>query len=157
MASGAPDGVLMIQVAVTIDNVAVVPPSIATTNYYTYEAEKAAALAAAMPAVEAAAGDIGTYTGTDTNYQTVASWTVAAGKTGELKEILILSNDYAKTLVKITVGSVVWCTDWAPSSSMPIIFEDLRLDATTVVKVEVKSSDGTSITVDAIIVAKEIG
>lgn len=111
----------------------------------------------AQPADERAAGDAGNYSGVLQTYQEVASWTVAALKLGELKEIIILSDDYAHTLAKITIGSVVWCTDWSPTGAMPIIFEDLRLAAAAVVKVEVKSSDGTAIDVDAIIVGKEVG
>ncbi len=110
-----------------------------------------------QPADEAAAGDIGNYSGTDTTYQTVATWTVTAEKVGELKEILIISDDYAHTLVQITIAGTVFETNWSPGSSMPIIFEDLRLAAATVVLVEAKSSDGTAIDVDAIIIGKEVG
>jgi hypothetical protein len=132
---GTPDWVRMVQVAVTVDNVPVVPE----------------------PATERAAGDTGKYSGSATTYQEVASWTIATAKVGELKEILILSDDYDHTEIKITVGAVTWCTDWAPQGAMPIIFEDLKLAAASVVKVETKSDDGTAIEVDAIIVAKEIG
>lgn len=109
------------------------------------------------PAHENAAGGAGNYSGVLQTYQTVVSWTVAADKIGDLKEILIVTDDYDHTEIKITVGTVVWCTDWNPTSAMPIIFEDLKLVAGTVVKVEAKSDDGTAIDVDAIIVAKEIG
>lgn len=135
MAHGAPDWVRMVQIAVTVDLVPVVPK----------ETE------------QRAAGGAGRLTTTSSSYQTVASWTVATGKVGELKEILILSDNYAKTLFQVTVGSVTWATDWVKLSSMPIIFEDLKLAAATIVKVEAKSSDATSVTVDAIIVGKEIG
>lgn len=109
-----------------------------------------------VPTTEEAAGDAGRYTGTDTTYQTVASWTVEAGKTGELKEITILSDDYDHTQFKITVGGITFETDWAVQGAMPLIFEDLRLAAGSVVKVECKSTDGTSITVDAVIVGREL-
>lgn len=112
---------------------------------------------AGQPSVEAAAGGAGRYSGTSTSYQTVVAWTVTAAKTGELKEILIISNAYATTLVKIMIGAVTWCTDWVVGSAMPIIFEDLRLSAGIVVTVSAKSSDGTAIVVDAIITAKEVG
>lgn len=135
MPNDTPDGVLMIQVAVTVDTMPVIPEV----------------------GTEVAAGAAGNYSGTDQTYQEVASWTVSTDKVGELKEILVLSDDYAHTLVQITVGSVTWCTDWSPTSAMPIIFEDLKLEAGQVVKVEAKSSDGTAIDVDAIIVGKEIG
>lgn len=109
-----------------------------------------------QPKNERAAGDVGRYTGTDTTYQTVASWTVATGYIGELKEILILSSNYTKTQCQVTIGAITYATDWAVLSALPLIFEDLRLAAGTVVKVEAKSTDGTSITVDAAIVGKEI-
>jgi hypothetical protein len=110
-----------------------------------------------QPATENAAGGTGRYTGTDTTYQEVVSWTVAADKLGELKEITILSSSYAKTYFKVTVGDIVFATDWIVQAAMPLIFEDLKLAAGKVVKVEAKSTDGTSITVDAVIVGKEIG
>lgn len=109
------------------------------------------------PAKENAAGGVGRYTGTDTDYQEVAAWTVAAGKVGELKEITVLTSDYDKTALQITVGDITFATDWIAQGAMPLIFEDLKLAAGKVVKVEAKSTDGTSITVDAVITAKEIG
>ncbi len=110
-----------------------------------------------QPKNERAAGDVGRYTGTDTTYQEVASWTVATDYIGELKEIIIVSSNYDKTRCKVTVGTIVYATDWQVVSPVPLIFEDLRLATATVVKVETKSTDGTSITVDAVIVGKEIG
>ena len=130
-----PDWVRMVQVAVTVNNTPIVPE----------------------PATERAAGSAGNYSGTSQTYQTVTSWTVATDKVGDLKEILILSSDYDHTLIEIVVGSITWCTNWSPQSSMPIIFEDLKLAAAAVVTISAKSSDGTTIDVDAIIVSKEIG
>ena len=40
---------------------------------------------------------------------------------------------------------------------MPLVFGDLKLAAGVVVLIEAKSTDGTSITVDGIITAKELG
>lgn len=113
---------------------------------------------AGQPLSERAAGDTGSYTGVEeVDYQEVALWTVADGYVGELKEIIILSSDYAKTLVQITIGDITYCTDWTPQACIPLIFEDLRLAEGAIVKVETLSSDGTSITVDAVIVGKEVG
>ena len=109
-----------------------------------------------QPADEAAAGDIHHYSGSDTEYQLLATWTVNPEKTGELKEILIISDDYEHTLVKITIDDEVFENDWSPTSSMPIIFEDLRLAGGIVVKLEVKASEVTAINVDAIIIGKEV-
>lgn len=110
-----------------------------------------------QPASERAAGGVGRYTGTATTYQTVVSWTVAADKLGELKEITILSSDCARTVLQVTIGDVTFATAWVVQAAMPLIFDDLKLAAGKVVKVECKSTDGTSITVDAVITAKEIG
>lgn len=131
----APDWITSVLVNVVVENVPVLP----------------------IPANEAAAGGVGNYSGTDQTYQEVVSWTVTADKVGELKEILIISDDYDHTEIQITIAGTVWCTDWSPTSSMPIIFEDLKLAAGVEVKVEAQSTDGTAIDVDAIIVSKEIG
>ena len=109
-----------------------------------------------QPADERAAGGEGNYSGAAGAYQPLVSWTVAVGYVGELKEILVISDDYANTEVHIEIGGVAWCTDWNPTSAMPIIFEDLKLVGGTIVKVWAQSDDGTAIDVDAIIVAKEI-
>jgi hypothetical protein len=110
-----------------------------------------------QPANEQAAGGVGRYAGTDTDYHEVVSWTVTADKVGELKEITFLSDNYAKTTLKITVGSVIFAEDWIVQGTIPLIFEDLKLAAGQVIKVECKSTDGTSITVDSVIAAKELG
>jgi len=135
MAHGAPDWVRMVQVAVTVDLVPVVPK----------ETE------------QRAAGAVGRKANATTGYLTVASWEVAADMVGELKEILILSDDYVNSVFQVTVGDVVWATNWQMKSSMPIIFEDLKLAAGKIVLVEVKSNGTDTVTVDAIIVGKEIG
>lgn len=109
------------------------------------------------PAHETAAGAAGNYSGVHETYQVVATWTVTALTIGELKEILILSDDYDHTEIRIIVGVKTWCTGWNPQDAMPIVFEDLRLAAGTIVTVEAQSDDGTAIDVDAIIVGKEIG
>ena len=108
-------------------------------------------------AVEAAAGAIGRYSGTATTYQTVASWTVAASKVGELKEIILVSDNYPVTKFQVTVGGVVYCTEKIVRTAMPLVFGDLKLAAAAVVLVEALSTDGSTITVDGIITAKEIG
>lgn len=135
MAHGTPDYVSIVQVVVTVDNVPIVPE----------------------PATERAAGDTGNYSGNDQTYQEVALWTVAPGKVGELKEILILTDDYDHTWIKITIGAVIWCEDWEPQGAMPIIFEDMKLAEGTIVKVEAEADEDIAIDVDAIIVGKEIG
>lgn len=135
MARGTPDWVRATEISVSIGGVSIVPTT----------------------AQQVAAGGVGRYSGTDQTYQEVVKWTVAAEKVGDLKEILILSDTYAKTHIKIEVGTVTWAEDWIVLSSMPVIFEDLLLAAAIEVIVSAKSTDGTAIVVDAIIVSKEMG
>lgn len=134
MPNTSPPWVTVVQVGVTVENVTIIPE----------------------PATEAPAGSAGNYTGDSTSYQTVATWTVSESAVGELKEIIVLTNNYDKTLVKIDIGDTTWCEDWAPQSVMPVIFEDLKIAAETVVTVSAKSSDGSALVVDAIIVGKEV-
>lgn len=110
-----------------------------------------------QPTTEAPAGDSGRYSGGDTSYQSVAKWTVTTDKVGELKEILIVSDDYDHTQIKVSIAGVDEPDDWLIQQPMPLIYEDLKLAAASEVEVQVKSTDGTSIKVDAVIVGKEIG
>ena len=126
---------MMIQVAVTVENVPLVPRA----------------------ATEVAAGGIGHYAGSDTEYQTVKSWTVTALKTGELKEISFTGTVLAKTYWKVVVGTLTFVADLLIGAPLTIPFFDLKLAAGTVVTVSCKSTDGSSINADASIVAKEIG
>lgn len=135
MARGAPDGVLLTQIAVTVENVPIVPE----------------------PATEAAAGALTSTTTTSQTYVAASEWEVSADKVGELKEILIISSNYAKTLVRIIIAGTTLKNNWAPQAAMPLIFEDLKLKAAACVTIQIRSSDGTSITVDVAIVGKEIG
>ena len=135
MAHGSPDWVRRVEVVVIVENVPV--PSV--------------------PAKERAAGGIGRYSGTDTTYQTVKSWTVASKKVGEIKELILFSSNYDKTHFKVTIGDVTFCSDTLVPAATPLVFDDLKLEAGKEVKVECKSTDETSITADAVIVGKEIG
>lgn len=135
MANDAPDFVTRVQVAVTVANVPTVPEV----------------------GTEVAAGASGRYSGTEQTYQSVAKWTVSADKVGELKEILIISDDYDLTKLKVTIAGVGEPDDWLLQAAMPLIYEDLKLAAGDEVEVQVQSTDGTAIIVDALIVGKEIG
>jgi hypothetical protein len=140
-------------------DVAAVKPDIATIAAWafdTLQSDIASLEDYLVPATQEASGAAGRYSGTDTSYQTVASWTVETGKTGELKEITLLSDDYDHTEFKITVGGIVFANDWQVQAAVPLIFEDLRLAAGSIVKVEAQSTDGTAIVVDAVITGKEI-
>ncbi len=54
---------------------------------------------------------LGRYTGTATTYQTVATWTVTATKSGALAEIAVESSSYSKTVLSVTIAGVAMITD----------------------------------------------
>jgi len=131
----APDGTLLCLAVVTVNLEHVVPDELS----------------------EVAAGGIGRYSGVHETYQDVEVWTVTALKIGELKEILLISNDFPHTEFKVTIGTVTFCEDTIVRNIIPLVFGDLKLAAASVVKVEARSTDGTAIVVDAVITGKEIG
>jgi len=110
-----------------------------------------------IPENEEAGGGVGRWSGTGAVYNTVVSWAIADGKIGELKEIVVITDDYAKTHFRIYVGAVTFATDWIMTAPIPLIFEDLRIEGPAQVIVQAKSTDGTLITADAAIVGKVIG
>lgn len=104
-------------------------------------------------------------TTTEQDYVTVVSWTVASGFTGHLSSLAIEAdrdpsadvNDYAYARWRITTGPNAGdvASDVQTYDSWDGDFLDTILASGTTVKIEVKSSDGTEITVDANIVGKE--
>ena len=135
MARDAPDGVLIIEIGITLGN-DVVPPSSLT---------------------ELSIASLSRYSGSATTYQTVVSWTVAAGKAGALTEVEMESDTYAKTLWQLTIAGVVKFTDKFIQGPLTLIFPDVNLAAGAVVLLEAKSSDGTAIVADGTITGKEVG
>jgi hypothetical protein len=95
------------------------------------------------------------YTGTDTSYKTVVSWTVSTGKLGELKEVSMLSDTYAKTQFKLTIAGVEQFKDKVIQASLTLPFAENKLSAGDIVLLEAQSTDGTSITVDGSISGRE--
>lgn len=108
-------------------------------------------------ATETAITALGRYSGTATTYQTVASWTVTAGKSGALRELAMESSSYTKTYFKVTIASVTQFEDKVVQAPFALAYPEVKLEAGAVVTVQAKSTDGTSITVDALITGKEVG
>lgn len=96
------------------------------------------------------------YSGTDTTYKTVVSWTVSAGKVGNLKEVSMISDTFAKTHFKLTIAGVEQFADKLIQASLSLPFPDNRLSPGDVVLLECKSTDGTSIIVDGSITGREV-
>jgi hypothetical protein len=134
MTNDSPDWVRQVQLVVTVNNAPVVVDEVTGTP----------------------AGGVGRYSGTDVVYQTVVSWTVAAGRVGRLREVAVRSSNYAKTVLKLVIGSTTFFTDKTIGGALTLPFDDVALAAGAVVTLSAKSSDGTSITVDGSITGKEV-
>ena len=135
MASGAPDWVTTVAVTVIVENVPVIQ----------------------VPSLEAAAGDVARYEGDDAGYQVVAEWEVLAGKTGELREVSMISDDYENTVWKLVVGARTILEDDILQSALTIPFGDLKLAAGAKVTLSVHSDGVNTIVVDGSIIGKEVG
>lgn len=100
---------------------------------------------------------VGRYSGNDTTYQDVASWSVTAGKRGILKEISVVSDNFDKTMFKLSVaGGDIWTDKQAQSAlSIPFSGNLANLNGGEIVVLQAKSTDGTAITVDGLIVGEE--
>ena len=123
MTRGAPDGVLMTQVAVTVDNVPVVPD----------------------PATEYPAATYGSVPTSSSSYQTVAEITVTAGRVGILRAVEISCDNYAVAQFKLVVAGVTIFKDEKLPESFTKEWPDLQLAAAQVATLSVKSDGSTTI------------
>ena len=90
-------------------------------------------------------------------YQTLASWTVTAARNGVLRSIELAASDYALALFQVTIAGVVQFTDLELPDALTALFAETRLEASAVVLLEGKSSDGTSVDMWGMIEGKEVG
>ncbi len=98
---------------------------------------------------------LGRYSGSDVTYQTVVSWTVSDGKIGTLKEVSMITDQFSKTHFRLTIAGAKQFEDKLIQSPLTLPFPENKLDAGSVVLLECKSTDGTSITVDGSITGRE--
>ncbi len=89
------------------------------------------------------------------NYQEVVSWTVAAGREGDLHEISFYADDFTKGKFKLTIAGVQQWIDVLVGTSLSIEFRANRLQAGAQVLLEAKSTDGTLVTIDGSISGAE--
>jgi hypothetical protein len=95
------------------------------------------------------------YSGGSTSYQTLVSWTVSVGKSGMLKEVSMITSDYDHTYFRLTIAGTKQFEDKLIQGPLTLPFPDNRLEAGSVVLLECRSTNGTSITVDGSITGKE--
>ena len=131
----APDFVLLIQIAITLDQEAV-PPSAVT--------RKAIVRLARLES-------------TSETYQTVVSYTVPTGKTFELGGLEIAPENYTVTQIRVTIAGVTQISDQYLQTTFNPRFEGALLSAGQVVLIEAKSDDGSATIVDGAIEGQEIG
>lgn len=134
MARGAPDGVLMVQVAVTIENVPVV--------------EKAA--------TEHALDTYGSVSTSSASLQTLFSRTVPSGRVGILNAIELSCDNYAVAAWEIIVKGVTILDSEKLPESFTKEFPSLHLAATESISVKVKSDGAAAINAYCDISYKEI-
>lgn len=102
---------------------------------------------------------LGRYSGADTAYQTLVSWTVSTGKEGVLEEVAFTCKDptsFDKARFRLTIAGEVQFEDKQIDTGASFPFPPNRLLEGEQVLLEVKSSDGTSITAMGSISGKEV-
>lgn len=135
MARGAPDGVLMIQVAVTVENVPVVP----------------------ITAKEYAIATFGIKSTSSSSYQTVKAITTTAERVGILRACEISCDNYAVAQFKLVVKGVTIFEDKKLPESFTKEFPDLVMSAAETATLYVKSDGSTTITAYCDFSYKEVG
>lgn len=96
----------------------------------------------------------------DADYQSIASYTIADGKTGFLQEISFFSNKPLTTQFQVTVGGTVIVTNQLAQASIAIQYgnndgKGIRLPAGSEVLIEAKSDGAVTTTVTGLIVGTE--
>ena len=87
----------------------------------------------------------GSLTATATTYATVATWTVAAARSGNLREVSLDTDNFAKTNWRLTVGGTQQFTDQVFRNPLTLPFPENLLPAAAVVTLAAASTDGTSV------------
>ena len=131
----APDGTLMVEIAITVGG-STVPPSAAS---------------------ELAIVALDRLTTSSASYQTVVSYTVPASKTFLLAALEIACSDYTLGQFRVTIAGVVQFADEYLQTTFNPQFGTAHLAAGDVVLIEAKSDGATSIDVDGAIEGKVVG
>lgn len=99
----------------------------------------------------------GKVTTTSSDYQTLATWTISAGKIGVLYGVELYAVPFSAAHFRLTInGAIQWQNVEFPTG-LNMIFSDARLPAAAVVLVEGKSNDGSSVKLWGHIEGKEVG
>ena len=96
----------------------------------------------------------GSYTGLDSTYQTLASWTITSGKTGILKEVAFTVD--STSLFQLDIDGTNLFTDFSPNADCSISFPNTQLSSGSIITLSVKSDGATTITVYGFISGGEV-
>jgi hypothetical protein len=93
------------------------------------------------------------YQGADQDFRELISWSIPLGYVGDLHEIALVSDNDAKTRWRIVIAGTNMNipTDRTLATPVDWPFRDTLLPGPTTVSVEVRSTDGTTITADGTI------
>lgn len=91
------------------------------------------------------------YSGSDQDWKELLRWDIPIGYMGDLHEWSILSDNDTKTRYRIWLANVdqQWPTDRATTTPLTLPWRDTKIPEGTSVWLEVRSTDGTSINVEA--------
>lgn len=110
-----------------------------------------------LPTQETAIGIVNRYSGAAAGYQVLCTWTVSALKIGQLVEVSMIADVWAKAVWKLVVGATTVMLDDVIQSALTIPFGSLSLAPGTVVTLSVHSDGVVDIVADGEIAGKEIG
>ena len=108
------------------------------------------------PSTETLLSKLAKVTTSSTDYQTLISYTVPAATIAILGGIEFYADPTSKGRFRLTVGGVEKWADQEIPTALNHYFADARLAAATVVLLEGKSSDGTSVDLWGSIEGKEV-
>ena len=97
------------------------------------------------------------YEGTDTEWRPLLRWAIPPDRTGDLHEIAVLSNNDEKTRLRLVFAGADQGVpeDRQTSSPLSLPWRGTVLPPNSSIVVEVRSTDGTSIIVDATLTGTE--
>lgn len=88
-------------------------------------------------------------------YGTVASWTVADNRSGNLYEVSMDSSNYGKTNWRLTIAGEVHFVDQVYARTLSIVFPKNQIPEDAVIVLAAASTDGTAVTAYGEISGKE--
>lgn len=135
MTKGAPDHILLTQVAITVDNVPIVPEEATESVIDTYK----------------------TYSGSSDEYQDLFNRRVPEKRKGILDEIELSCDDYDTAIFRIVVKEVVIVNGEKIPESWTKKYPGLQLKAGQQILVQVKSDGETPINAYCDVSYKEVG